>query len=147
MDRAKKLSMVAVFVGATLLAGCHAKPENIQAWAKPYETNVTADRYVVEPPDEMELRCAQVPEVNMQRQRVRPDGKISFEILGDFDVAGKTPEEIGVDVSKRLKERYNNLADENAVDVRVAVLPVTSTMSWDRSLGRARGTSAAATAP
>ena len=57
----------------------------------------------------------------MQRQRVRPDGKVSFEILGDFEVAGKTPEEIGVDVGKRLKERYNNLADENAVDVRVAV--------------------------
>jgi polysaccharide export outer membrane protein len=113
--------MAAAFVGAALLAGCHANPENIQAWAKPYETNVTADRYVVEPPDEIELRCAQVPEVNMQRQRVRPDGKVSFEILGDFDVAGKTPEEIGVDVGKRLKERYNNLADENAVDVRVAV--------------------------
>ena len=53
MDRAMKRSIVAAFVGAALLAGCHADPENIQAWAKPYETNVTADRYVVEPPDEI----------------------------------------------------------------------------------------------
>ena len=100
--------------------GVYAKRENIQAWAKPYETNVTADRYIVQPPDELELRCAQVPEVNMQRQRVRPDGKISFEVLGDFDVAGKTPEEISVDVGKRIKEHYT-LEEEHAVDVRVAV--------------------------
>ena len=121
MDRSKALSMAVLFAGAALLAGCHAKAENIQAWAKPYETNVTADRYIVQPPDEVELRCAQVPEVNMQRQRVRPDGKISFEILGDFDVAGKTPEEIAADVGKRLKERYNNLDQEHPVDVRLAV--------------------------
>ena len=81
---------------------------------------MTADRYVVQPPDELEFRCAQVPEVNMQRQRVRPDGKISFEVLGDFDVAGKTPEEISVDVGNRIKEQYT-LSEEHIVDVRVAV--------------------------
>jgi polysaccharide export outer membrane protein len=120
MDQSKTLSMAVVLVCATLLAGCYAKPENIQAWTKPYETNVTADHYVVQPPDELELRCAQVPEVNLQRQRVRPDGKISFEVLGDFEVAGKTPEEISVDVGARVKEHYT-LSEDHAVDVRIAV--------------------------
>ena len=109
--------------------GCSAKPENIQAWAKPYETNVTADRYVVQPPDELELRCAQVPEVNLQRQRVRPDGKISFEILGDFDVAGKTPEEIAADVGKRVKEHYNAGGRAHRWMSASPSLPVTSTTS------------------
>jgi polysaccharide export outer membrane protein len=120
MDQSKTLSITVVLACASLLAGCYAKPENIQAWSKPYETNVTADRYVVQPPDELELRCAQVPEVNLQRQRVRPDGKVSFEVLGDFEVAGKTPEEISIDVGKRVKEHYT-LSEDHAVDVRIAV--------------------------
>jgi polysaccharide export outer membrane protein len=120
MGQGKMLIGAVLFTGAALLMGCHAKDENIQAWAKPYETNVTADRYIVQPPDELELRCAMIPEVNMQRQRVRPDGKISFEVLGDFDVAGKTPEAISADVGKRIKEHYV-LEEEHAVDVRVAV--------------------------
>lgn len=120
MGQGKMLIVAVLFAGAALLIGCHAKDESIQAWAKPYETNVTADRYVVQPPDELELRCAMIPEVNMQRQRVRPDGKISFEVLGDFDVAGKTPEEISADVGKRIKEHYV-LEEANAVDVRVAI--------------------------
>ena len=91
MDVVKKLSLAVLFVCAMLLAGCEQlDPAAIQAWTKPYETNVTADRYVVQPPDELELRCAQVPEINMQKQRVRPDGKISFEVLGDFEVAGSS---------------------------------------------------------
>ncbi len=121
MDEWKKLSLAVLSVCATLLAGCEiGNPENIQAWKKPYETSVTAERYVVQPPDELELRCAQVPEVNMQRQRVRPDGKISFEVLGEFEVAGKTPEEISAMVGQRVKELYT-LPGDHAVDVRVVI--------------------------
>jgi protein involved in polysaccharide export with SLBB domain len=121
MDRSTKLGIAAALACVTLLTGCfHSHPEDIQAWVKPYEANVTADHYIVQPPDELELRCAQVPEVNLQRQRVRPDGKISFEVLGDFDVAGKTPEEISADVGKRIKDLYT-LPGDHAVDVRIAV--------------------------
>jgi protein involved in polysaccharide export with SLBB domain len=121
VDELKKLSLAVSFVGAVLLAGCSSpNPDAIEAWSKPYEVNVTADRYVVQPPDELELRCAQVPEVNLQRQRVRPDGKISFEVLGEFEVAGKTPEQISALVGQRVKELYT-LPGEHAVDVRVVV--------------------------
>ncbi len=121
MDVVKKLSLAVLFVCAILLAGCEQlDPAAIQAWTKPYETNVTADRYIVQPPDELELRCAQVPEVNMQRQRVRPDGKISFEVLGEFEVAGKTPEEISTMVGQRVKELYT-LPGDHAVDVRIVL--------------------------
>lgn len=121
MDKWKKLSLAVLLVCPPLLAGCSVgNPQAIEAWAKPYETNVTATRYVVQPPDELELRCAQVPEVNMQRQRVRPDGKITFEVLGEFEVAGKTPEEIATMVGQRVKELYT-LPGDHAVDVRVVL--------------------------
>ncbi len=121
MNQLRIVGVALLLACGTLLTGCYkSHPEDIQAWVKPYETNVTAERYVVQPPDELELRCAQVPEVNMQRQRVRPDGKISFEVLGDFEVAGRTPEEISVEVGKRIKELYT-LPGEHAVDVRVVV--------------------------
>jgi protein involved in polysaccharide export with SLBB domain len=121
VDEFKKLGLAVLSVCASLLAGCtQLDPAAIQAWQKPYETNVTAERYVVQPPDELELRCAQVPEVNMQRQRVRPDGKISFEVLGEFEVAGKTPEEISAMVGKRVQDLYT-LPGDHAVDVRVVL--------------------------
>lgn len=121
MDRSKKLGMVAVLASVSLIAGCFSSnPEDIQAWVKPYEVNVTAENYTVQPPDEIEIHCTQVAEVHMQRQRIRPDGKVSFEVLGEIDVAGKTPKEISAVVSERIKELYT-LPGDNPVDVRIAI--------------------------
>jgi polysaccharide export outer membrane protein len=104
----------------SLIAGCFdSNPEDIQAWVRPYEVNVTAENYMVQPPDEIEIHCSQVAEVHMQRQRVRPDGKVSFEVLGEIDVAGKTPAEISTAVSERIKELYT-LPGDHPVDVRIA---------------------------
>ena len=121
MGRLKKLGMLAVLVSISLLSGCFtANPEDIYAWVKPYEVDVTSKEYTVQPPDELEIHCSQVAEVHMQRQRIRPDGKISFEVLGEIDVAGKTPQEIGTVIGDRIKELYK-LPGENPVDVRIAV--------------------------
>lgn len=121
MGRSNRLAVVAVLAAISLLAGCfHARPEDIEAWVKPYEVNVTADVYRVQPPDEIEIRCSQVPEVHMQRQRIRPDGKISFEVLGEIDVAGKTPAEISMTIGERISELYA-LPGDHPVDVRIAI--------------------------
>lgn len=121
MGSFKMLGMAILLASVSLIAGCFASnPEDIQAWVKPYEVNVTAENYTVQPPDEIEIHCSQVPEVHMQRQRVRPDGKVSFEVLGEIDVAGKTPKEIAAAVTNRIKELYT-LPGENPVDVRIAL--------------------------
>lgn len=120
MGRSRKLCMAMLLAFVSLIAGCFASnPEDIQAWVRPYEVNVTAENYMVQPPDEIEIRCTQVAEVHMQRQRVRPDGKISFEVLGEIDVAGKTPAEIAAAVGNRIKELYT-LPGDHPVDVRVS---------------------------
>lgn len=120
MGRSKKLCMAMMLAAISLIAGCFASnPEDIQAWVRPYEVNVTAENYVVQPPDEIEIHCSQVAEVHMQRQRVRPDGKVSFEVLGEIDVAGKTPTEIATAIGNRIKELYT-LPGDHPVDVRIA---------------------------
>lgn len=119
MGTCKFLGMVTILASVSLIAGCFASnPEDIQAWIKPYQANVTSDEYIVQPPDEIEIHCSQVAEVNMQRQRVRPDGKISFEVIGDIPVAGKTPSEIAADIGERIKQLYT-LPGDHPVDVRV----------------------------
>ena len=121
MDRLRKLGITVVLASTTLITGCFSSnPEDIQAWVKPYEVDVTAEEYVVQPPDELEIYCAQVPEVHLQRQRIRPDGKISFEVLGEIDVAGKNPQEIADAVGERIKDLYT-LPGDHPVDVRIAV--------------------------
>jgi polysaccharide export outer membrane protein len=121
VDRSKILGMLTVLASISLIGGCFASnPEDIQAFVKPYEVNVTAENYTVQPPDEIEIHSTDVPEVHMQRQRVRPDGKISFELLGEVDVAGKTPKEISDVIGQRVKELYT-LTGEHSVDVRISV--------------------------
>jgi protein involved in polysaccharide export with SLBB domain len=102
------------------IAGCFSsQPEDIKAFLRPYEVNVTAERYVLQPPDEVEILCSRVPEIHMQRQQVRPDGKISFEGLGEIEVAGKTVEEIASILRARVLRLYS-LSGDRPIDVRIA---------------------------
>lgn len=101
------------------LAGCFSsRPEDIEAFLKPYQVQVTADKYVLQPPDEIEVHCAKVPEINLQRQRVRPDGKVSFEAIGEVEAAGKTPAEVA-DVLKQKASQLYTLPGNSPIDVRV----------------------------
>jgi polysaccharide export outer membrane protein len=101
--------------------GCFSsRPENIEAFLKPRQVNVTAQTYVLQPPDEIVVLCTKVPEIHEQRQRIRPDGKISFENLGETEAAGKTPEEVAKALRKKASELYK-LEGENPIDVRIVV--------------------------
>jgi protein involved in polysaccharide export with SLBB domain len=112
--------LATVLILMCLLTGCFkSNPDDIRAFVKPYEVDVTAENYVFQPPDEIEIHCAQVAEVHLQRQRIRPDGKISFEALGEIEVAGKTPQEVAEVIKEKVKSLYQ-LPGDNYVDVRVA---------------------------
>jgi protein involved in polysaccharide export with SLBB domain len=77
------------------------------------------ENYIFQPPDEIEVHCMSVPEINMQRQRIRPDGKVTFEALGEIEVAGKTPKEVATVLQQKIATLYA-LPGENPVDVRVS---------------------------
>ena len=93
--------------------------KDIEVFLKPYQVDVNATNYILHPPDEIEVHCAKVPEINLQRQIIRPDGKVSFESLGEIEVAGKTPAQVAALLHNKAKELYN-LAGQSPVDVRVA---------------------------
>lgn len=101
------------------LAGCFSSyPADIKAFLKPHQVEVTAKTYVLQPPDEIEVHCSKVPEIHLQRQRIRPDGKIGFEALGEFEAAGKTPEELALKVQQKVVELYTLVGDK-PIEVRL----------------------------
>lgn len=119
MTYKRTIEMVALSSIMISLTGCFSSnPRDIEAFLKPYQVNVTAKRYVLQPPDEIEIHCSQVPEVHMQRQRIRPDGKVSFEALGEIEVAGKTPQEVATVLGQRVAQLYM-LEGESSIDVRI----------------------------
>ncbi len=100
------------------LTGCFSShPKDIEAFLKPRQVNVTANTYVLQPPDEIEVHCSKVPEIHLRRQRIRPDGKISFESLGEIEAAGKTPAEVSSLLRTKVLELYK-LQGKQPVDIR-----------------------------
>ena len=101
------------------LTGCFSShPKDIEAFLKPRQVNVTTGAYILQPPDEIEVYCSKVPEIHQQRQRIRPDGKISFESLGEIEAAGKTAAEVSSLLRTKVLELYR-LEGKQPVDVRI----------------------------
>ena len=107
------------------LSGCFsANPEDVEAFLRPSETDVTVDEYIMEPPDLVTVIASNVPELQGttrsigHTQTIRPDGTISFETVGEVYVAGKTPGQIAEIIGKKMSALYN-FTHENPIDVRV----------------------------
>jgi polysaccharide export outer membrane protein len=119
MRYAQTIIVVILSLITIILTGCFSShPKDIEAFLKPYEANVTAKSYTLQPPDEIEIHCSKVPEINLQRQQIRPDGKVSFEGLGEIEAAGKTPEQIADVLRSKALELYS-LTGDKPIDVRV----------------------------
>src|SRR4051794_15550962 len=58
------------------------------------EKEVSATEYRVAPPDKLAIKAPGIKELEGLVTQIRPDGKISVNLLGEVYVAGKTPEEI-----------------------------------------------------
>jgi len=118
-----RLTKVAVLTLMMIsLTGCFSSnPEDIVAFSKPYMVDTTSDKYILQPPDEIIVFCAKVPEIHQQRQKIRPDGKVSFEGMGELEAAGKTPEELASDLRVTVLDLYkSDLVDEKSIDLRIA---------------------------
>ncbi len=98
---------VCITVVAAATAGC-ARFTPHPAAPSPHDT------YIVQPPDILQI--ALTPEEQLTRNCVvRPDGCITFDMVGDLHVAGLTPEQIDSKLTERLSEYIKN------VDVTVSV--------------------------
>lgn len=59
--------------------------------------------YHIAPPDVLRVTVRPEPEI-VRELVVRPDGRISFDLIGDVDVRGRTIEDVRKEISVRLKE-------------------------------------------
>lgn len=133
-----------------LLAGCAAH-------LPPAPTAMAADaarpvqEYRIQPGDQLDVKFYFSPELNEQ-VTVRPDGRISLQLVRDVEVAGSTPNE----VTERLTELFKKslLQPEIAVIVRTfaayrvfvdgevnkaGVIPLAGNMTISQAISEAGG--------
>lgn len=80
---------VALAAGA---AGCAAQRGPAPAAAPPVSAALVAE-YRLQVGDQIEVKFYKTPELDT-RTRIRPDGRISVQLLDDVDAAGRTPAEL-----------------------------------------------------
>lgn len=106
---------VALHLGAVgvLLSGCVTTPENTGA----FQTSA-APPSNLQPGDVLKVDFLYWPELNPEAQSIRPDGKISLQLVGDVDVGGLTPDE----VRTKLLDLYKDKLVEPEINVVVSSL-------------------------
>lgn len=55
-------------------------------------------KVVLQPGDVLQVKFLYWPELNEEKQSIRPDGKISLQLIGDVQAEGKTPDELRNDL-------------------------------------------------
>jgi len=108
----KNATMLLLTVGTlACLVGCGARQSTPNAEG-PYGVfrnagvhGVTQREYRIDPPDDIVIKAPDIKELDGQKQTVRPDGKISLELVGEVSVAGKTPVEVAEEL-KRLASKF-----------------------------------------
>lgn len=95
-DRNIGISCLFAALTAVLLGGCAngGDVEELRAFLQQPRAPVSAKEYRIYPPDVLTFRSVHVPEIEGETQQVRPDGKVNLPLLGEVEVAGKTPREI-----------------------------------------------------
>jgi len=92
--RASRLAL-ALALGAAASAACALPP--------PPERGERAETYRVGPADELSFRILPDPTIEGSAT-VRPDGRISVDLIGDVDAAGRTTEEIANEIEQRIAQ-------------------------------------------
>lgn len=131
----KKFKMFALaFTAAMVTSSVHAQSASIKAQPDSKITVVKSDaagnnlpvdistksatddpNYVIGPEDELIISVWKEPDIS-RSVPVRPDGKISLALLNDVQATGRTPMQLGSDISEKLK----NFISEPQVTVIVA---------------------------
>jgi len=103
--------VLAQVVGCTEERKSDANAEGPSGLFRPCtERDVSATEYRVAPPDKLMIRAPGIKEMDNVVTQIRPDGRITLNLLRDVYVANKTPEEIGRALSEAASKYYNNAA-------------------------------------
>lgn len=142
----------AIATASTLLVaaiGCESKPLALPASKAPaFPATRPA---VLMAGDELEIKFYRTPELNVQ-QRVRADGMITMQLVGDVQVANKTPTEVAdalrsaysqhlvnPDVSIIVRSMYSRRIIITGEVLRPGIIDVPGQMSLMEAIGNAGG--------
>ena len=67
-----------------------------------------SSQYVIGPGDVLSIFVYQAPPLSVSDLPVRPDGRISVPLVPDVMAAGKTPSQLGAEISDKLKKYVND---------------------------------------
>ena len=95
--RARRRLRLALALGAAACLACASLDPPPSVRAEP------AERYRVGASDELSFRVLPDPPIEGSA-RVRPDGRISVDLIGDVDAAGHTTEEIANEIEQRMAQ-------------------------------------------
>ena len=93
------------------------KNAELNKWLAAVDVVVPPTTYRVDPPDELRISAPAVKELDNTKARIRSDGKITLNLLGDLYVAGLSPSEIAEEITQRLSKFYNKETLYVSVDV------------------------------
>src|SRR3954463_6909786 len=107
----KAMFLSVVFAG--LIIGCESAKESTTnaegengLFHKATTHQLSAREYRVDPPDEIVIKAPKIAELDGVHQKVRPDGKISLNMVGEVYVVGMTPSEISALLKKLVTKFY-----------------------------------------
>lgn len=93
------------------------KMGQLNKWLQDVEVAVPPSTYRVQPPDVIKITVPSVKEVDQSVVRLRSDGKITLNLLGEIYVAGLSPSEIAEEITKGLGKFYNKESISVSVEV------------------------------
>jgi len=94
---------LAVISGMGLWGCAPALSPEVAAQAAAAQVGGPEDNYPLGPEDEIEISVWKEPELT-KKLAVRPDGKISYPLIGEVQAAGRTVKELQGEISKRLEK-------------------------------------------
>jgi protein involved in polysaccharide export with SLBB domain len=107
---------VSVLLGAALLVAC-ASPGVRAPIPAAAPQMLEIGEYRIEAGDEVEIRFPLNPEMNV-RTMIRPDGRVSLQLVGEILAEGRTPSEL----SQQLRDAYSTELRDPEVSVIVRAM-------------------------
>jgi len=101
--------IIGMLGSAWLTGGCY-NPQEVKAFLREPRLPVAATEYRVYPPDVLHFSSLYIAEINDLEQMVRPDGKVNLPLVGELDVAGRTPREIEHLINEAATPYYSKTA-------------------------------------
>lgn len=114
-----RLILIPIIV-TVCLSGCFSSsPDDIRAFLKPQEVETSSENYILQPADQIHISCTKFPTIHDQKEKIRPDGKISFEGIGEIQAAGKTPAQLAEEIRVKAIQLYK-LPGVKPIDVLIS---------------------------